>query len=133
MEDSQEKLPQENSQEQNTEQTPAYRGLYKYVHISVKALDWIIVGCVVVILIAVFLGRQQPGLLIQFDTQGGTVVDAVRQGYGELLAEPVSPTREGFDFTGWYRDPAAVTPWNFQEDQVTDEITLYAGWQPKAP
>ena len=128
-----EKLPQENSSEQENVQTPPYRGLYRYGHISVKALDWIIVGCVVVIFIAVFLGRQQPGLLIQFDSQGGTPVESVRVEYGNLLTEPAAPTREGFDFTGWFRDPAAVATWNFQEDQVTDELTLYAGWQPKAP
>ncbi len=131
MADSQDKLPGENTPEQEKNETPPYRGLYRYVHISVKALDAIIIVCVAVILLAVFLGRQQPGMLIQFDSQGGTTVETVRQVYGELLTEPVPPTREGYQFTGWYRDTGCDSKWNFESDTVEEEITLYAGWEKK--
>lgn len=41
---------------------------------------------------------------------------------------------EGFDlnkdylFIGWYKEPECIRPWNFSEDRVYDEITLYAKW-----
>ena len=33
------------------ENVPKFRGLYRHVKISVKALDWIIVACIAVILV----------------------------------------------------------------------------------
>ena len=42
--------------------------------------------------------------------------------------EPVAPTREGYEFTGWYLDEELKTPYDF-ESEVKDNITLYAGWE----
>lgn len=39
-----------------------------------------------------------------------------------------APTREGYHFTGWYKDTACLDPWSFTSDTVTKNITLYAGW-----
>ncbi len=133
MDDSQQKLPGDDSPEQENKEVPPYRGLYRYVNVSVKTLDKIIIGCVVVILLAVIIGRRQPGLVIQFDSQGGTSVASVRQEYGELLSEPAAPTREGYRFTGWYRDIGCDSQWNFETDTVSEEIILYAGWEEKTP
>ena len=52
MEDSQEVTQQEQTPEQ--ENLPKFRGLYRHVKISVKALDWIIGICIAVIIV-VFL------------------------------------------------------------------------------
>lgn len=37
------------------------------------------------------------------------------------------PQRELYAFTGWYLEPAAVTPYDFSTPVVSD-LTLYAGW-----
>ncbi|MGN8914293.1 InlB B-repeat-containing protein [Anaerofustis butyriciformans] len=42
--------------------------------------------------------------------------------------EPVAPTREGYEFAGWYLDEELKTPYDF-ESEVKDNITLYAGWK----
>lgn len=108
--------------------TPAFRGLYRHVKISVKALDRIIIGCIVVIVIAAFVGLRNPGFVVSFDSQGGTDVEAVKYQYGALVEVPEPPTREGYVFDGWFLDPGCAQPWNLETDTVTQSMTLYACW-----
>ena len=111
------------------EQIPKFRGLYRNVNISVKALDYIIVACIAVILVVVALELRDPGFTITFDSRGGTDVEAVNQMYGELLEEPESPSREGYLFTGWYTDSGCYDLWDVENDTIQSDMTLYAGWQ----
>ena len=111
------------------ENTPKFRGLYRYVKISVKALDWIIVACIAVILIVFALEMRSPGITVTFDSRGGSDVPAQSQMYGELLEVPEPPTREGYSFTGWYIDSACDQLWKVDTDTVQTDMTLYAGWQ----
>lgn len=117
---------------QNDENKPReFRGLYKYVKISVKTLDRIIVGCIAVIIIIVALNLRNPGFTITFDSKGGTDVAPQNQMYGELLEVPEAPTREGYEFTGWYIDTACDDLWEEEQDIIECDITLYAGWEKK--
>ena len=111
------------------EQLPKFRGLYRNVNISVKALDYIIAVCIAVILVVVALELRNPGFTITFDSRGGTDVAAISQMYGELLEEPESPSREGYLFTGWYTDSGCYERWDINTDTIQSDITLYAGWQ----
>ncbi len=111
------------------ENIPKFRGLYRYVKISVKALDWIIVACIAVILIVFAFELRSPGFTVTFDTKGGTDVPSQSRMYGELLESPEPPTRQGYEFTGWYKDVSCYEPWNMESDTVETDVTLYAGWE----
>ena len=52
----------------------------------------------------------------------------------DLTAIP-NPTRAGYNFTGWYTDINGKQLFNADETAITEDITLYAGWEPapKAP
>ena len=113
----------------NEENVPKFRGLYRHVKISVKALDCIIVACIAVILIVFALEMRSPGFTVSFDSRGGTDVPAQSQMYGQLKEMPEPPTREGYSFTGWYKDPACDMLWDMEKDTVDADMTLYAGWQ----
>ena len=115
--------------EPQEEKLPPFRGLYRHVKISVKALDWIIFACIAVILIVVALEMRSPGFTVRFDSRGGTDVPAQTQMYGELLQVPEPPTREGYRFTGWYTDESCEILWNVEKRTVEAEMTLYAGWE----
>ena len=119
---------EENRSETN-ENLPKFRGLYRHVKISVKALDWIIGICIAVIILVFALEMRNPGFTILFDSKGGTDVPAQNQMYGQLLDEPEPPTREGYTFTGWYQDSVCYIPWDLEKDKVESDMTLYAGWQ----
>lgn len=120
------KLRDETPSEENV---PKFRGLYRHVKISVKALDWIIVACIAVILIVFALEMRSPGFTIAFDSKGGTDVPSQKQLYGELLDVPEPPTREGYRFTGWYTDVACFEPWDTETRIIETDMTLYAGWE----
>lgn len=119
-------ITQESQQEQ---QLPRFRGLYRHVNISVKALDRIIVACIAVIVIVVALELRNPGFTITFDSKGGTDVPSQTQMYGELLDVPEDPTREGYEFTGWYVDSACDILWTEDIRTIESDMTLYAGWE----
>ena len=105
------------------------RGLYKHVNISVRALDCIIVACVLVIVVFLAIDLQNPGFTITFDSNGGTDVPAQNQMYGEELVVPPEPTRESSTFTGWYKDDDCFEPWVQEQDTIQSDLTLYAGWE----
>ena len=111
------------------QETPKFRGLYRHVKISVRALDWVIGICIAVILVVFALEMRNPGFTITFDSRGGTDVAAQNQMYGELLEVPEPPTREGYEFTGWHKDHACFEPWNIEVDTIQSDMTLYAGWE----
>lgn len=57
------------------------------------------------------------------DGTGNTVTVNVQE--GETVQEPSTPSRDGYDFTGWLLDG---TPYDFTTP-VTGDITLTAGWE----
>ena len=72
---------------------------------------------------------------VTFNYNGGILLgeasDTVEVNKGEKVAKPTSeqePSKEDYSFTGWYVDAENTTLWNF-EDAITEDITLYAGWE----
>lgn len=105
------------------------KDLYKDTNGSVKTLNVVIIVCVLAIIAFAALSLRNPGLTVTFDSMGGTDVAPQKQVYGELLTPPDSPTREGYVFTGWYKDYACYELWNMDTDIIQSEMTLYAGWE----
>ena len=107
-----------------------FRGLYKNVKISVKTLDILIVGGIVLMIALVLYGIANNGYTVTFDSRGGT--DVAMQTdvmYGDFVSEPEPPTREGYVFTGWYLDEGCTYLWDMEAFQVEQSMTLYAGWE----
>ena len=48
---------------------------------------------------------------------------------GALIPKPADPSREGYTFTGWYKDVDGINKWNFETDTVNMSIMLHAGWK----
>ncbi len=71
-----------------------------------------------------------PGLTfnVSFDSQGGTSVIGQVVADGGLVAEPASPAKTGYLFGGWYADATYIAEWDFDNDIVTEALTLYAKW-----
>ncbi len=69
---------------------------------------------------------------VSFDTGGyAPAPDALHTVIiGSTIDSPdTKPVRDGYVFTGWYRDAATTQPWDFLADTVTEDATLYAGWR----
>lgn len=69
---------------------------------------------------------------VTFDSKGGSAVEKAEIAKGDLVIEPEAPTRDGYDFGGWYTDETFATAWSFASDRVTGDMTLYAKWTQKA-
>jgi uncharacterized repeat protein (TIGR02543 family) len=109
-----------------------FKGLYKNVKISVKTLDFVIVGGILLMIVLVLFGIANNGYTVSFDSKGGTDVAAQTDlKYGDHVAEPEPPTREGYTFTGWYFDENYNYPFDFETVIVDGSTTLYARWEPK--
>ena len=65
---------------------------------------------------------------VSFNTNGGEKVSDIEYSYGDKIT--MIPTREEYDFVGWYKDELLTDEWN-ENDIVNDNITLYAKWIPK--
>ena len=118
--------------EQPPERKPetSFRGLYGKVKISVKTLDKIIIGGIVLALVLVLYGVANNGYTVTFDSRGGTDVPMQTDVmYGDFVVEPEPPTREGYVFTGWYADENCNYLWDMETSQVGQSMTLYAGWE----
>ena len=66
------------------------------------------------------------GSKVTFEVSGRNYVVAK---VGEKIAPPAVPTREGYEFTGWYKDYTCMELWNFDTDTVRTSTVLVAGWQ----
>ncbi len=106
-----------------------FRGLYRNVKISVKTLDRIIIGGIVLLVVLILYGVANNGYTVTFDSRGGTDVPSQELMYGDLVAEPEPPTREGYVFAGWYSDENYRYPWDMETYQVSQSMTLYAAWE----
>lgn len=69
---------------------------------------------------------------VQFDPDGGnwdgsTASQVVEVTYGTIAnVKPADPVKEGYIFLGWYQNDQL---WNFNNDKVTEDITLTAKWE----
>lgn len=46
-------------------------------------------------------------------------------------SKPTDPSVTGYTFGGWYKENTCTNAWNWTNDKVTDNITLYAKWTAK--
>lgn len=72
---------------------------------------------------------------IVFNSNGGSDVPAQQVAFGQLVVEPKSPVRDGYEFAGWFTDVACTQGFDFTKAVTTDtpSIVLYAKWTAKAP
>ena len=70
---------------------------------------------------------------VSFETNGGSKIPDLVAQYGETIARPDHPVREGYHLVGWYTDIDLQNPWDFDTDKVQGNMTLYAKWEQGAP
>ena len=71
---------------------------------------------------------------VTFVSNGGSNVEPATVKNGEKISAPAVPTREGWNFAGWYtKDESgkwAAKPFDF-DTPIMDNMTLYARWETK--
>ena len=69
---------------------------------------------------------------VTFNANGGDLTCDTTQPVtiGNKVIHPSNPTRDEYDFTGWYTDSSCTNLYDFNS-QVTSDLILYAGWKIK--
>ena len=70
---------------------------------------------------------------VNFQTNGGSEIPSIKGQYGETIARPENPVREGYHLVGWYTDIDLQIPWDFDVDTLQGNMTLYAKWESGDP
>ena len=68
---------------------------------------------------------------VHFNLQGHglAISDLTNVTAGSKISAPSpAPSATGYDFGGWYKEPACTNAWNFGSDVVNETMTLYAKW-----
>ncbi len=77
----------------------------------------------------IWLSMTPLSLAITFNTQGGSELPATDVLAGNLVSKPADPTREGYTFAGWFKEPSCIHIFDFDTDTVIVNTTLYAQWE----
>jgi uncharacterized repeat protein (TIGR02543 family) len=64
---------------------------------------------------------------LTFQTSGGSVVGPLSLNYQSSITLPSNPTKEGYTFSGWYKDSELTTPFSFTT-MPSQDLTVYAKW-----
>jgi uncharacterized repeat protein (TIGR02543 family) len=86
------------------------------------------------ILYAQWTGGTETTYIVIFNSNGGTSVNSITGvPHDTTITKPADPTRDitGFySFNGWFKASDYSSEWDFNNDTVTGDITLYAKWIP---
>lgn len=67
--------------------------------------------------------------VVTFETNGGNMITPQDVYVGDLIIRPADPTKDGFNFIGWYKNENLTQAWNFNTDLMpANDMTLYAKW-----
>jgi uncharacterized repeat protein (TIGR02543 family) len=98
---------------------------------------FLLLPCFLLILSFVFLScdtsaneTDTPSLkTVTFETNGGTDVLPINVKPGDKITKPEDdPVKSGYSFDKWYKDEQYDTAWDFDNDVVVGDVTLYAKW-----
>ena len=65
---------------------------------------------------------------LSFETNGGSVIDPHKDKTGNTIdLSEFTTTKEGYSFTGWYRDEALTD--KIESITLIGDTTVYAGWE----
>ncbi len=65
---------------------------------------------------------------VTFVSDDETVLLAASVLENDKVELPETPVKEGFVFEDWYQEAACENKWDFENNTVTEDITLYAKW-----
>lgn len=69
---------------------------------------------------------KAPEYNVSFETDGGEKIPSQTVVEGGYVTMPTDPTKDGYDFIGWY---AGSNEWSFEQDTVRADLILIAKWR----
>ena len=67
---------------------------------------------------------------VEFNLNGGKgEIEQVKIKAGKNLEEPQTPTRDGYEFIGWYDNLSDPEKFDFQKNPIMGDIKLHIIWK----
>ncbi len=66
--------------------------------------------------------------IIRFESNGGSDIDPIMQAVGSTFVMPADPTKDNYDFVGWYYDKDLTVPFDNDLTMPNSNMILYAKW-----
>lgn len=110
---------EEDEEEEEIEETEGVSGFAK------------IAGVLIILAVIIFLlikGCAKEEYTVKFDTNGGNTISEQKIEKNGKVSRPEDPTREGYEFVGWY---IGDDVYDF-ESEITENVTIEARWQDAA-
>jgi len=74
--------------------------------------------------------NEQGKYTVTFETFDGSSVQSLENVIsGSKITKPTNPTKANSAFEGWFIDEEFETAWDFQNDVVVNNLTLFAKWR----
>jgi len=82
-----------------------------------------------------YAAAPTPTYTVTFNANGhGIAPDALSDVVeGSKISAPTAPTADGYTFGGWYKESTCENAWDFGNDTVVANTTLYAKWTENPP
>ncbi len=77
-------------------------------------------------------GEVIKSVNVVFEENGGTEVADLLIKDGSKISKPSNPVHPDLVFGGWYKDAELTVEWDFENDVVDGDTTLYAKWNKPA-
>lgn len=97
--------------------------------ISKKGVWLVIAVMLLSFFLSTFSACSSQTVKVTFDLNytGASAATVVSVNAGETVSQPADPTRENYEFLGWFTEAAAENKYDFKKT-VESDITLFAGW-----
>ncbi len=82
-------------------------------------------------LLCLLLPSADTQFTVTFDSLGGSGVAEIFTNYDSQITPPTEPVKAGYTFEGWFTEEECVNEWNFENDTIIADTTLYAKWSPQ--
>lgn len=79
--------------------------------------------------LAPYLFRDSTTVYVALDFRGGVPKDpTIMTHIDSLIDRPANPTRTGYTFDKWYKQPECIDTFDFSADTIKKNTTIYADW-----
>ncbi len=89
-----------------------------------KIIIGVIIGILILVIIFILLAFIPKYHTVTFDSNGGTLIEAIKVKENDKVKKPENPTKDGYIFAGWYLEDKLF---DF-DTKITKDITLKAHW-----
>ncbi len=90
--------------------------------------EWVFLGNIITSDIILYANWNPINYTIEFDTNGGSSIQSIIEGYETVIQFPENPTKEGYLFDGWYLDNSTFLNEFTLETMPLNGGVLYAKW-----